>query len=93
MTDAAIIRLATRTAALEYLLTVFATDLYRTAKVDHARIATRHRKMIDAANASTVPGVGPAMSDHLAAEVQIAVEEILQQIEENLASAAGSDRP
>lgn len=93
MSDQAIVRIATRTAALEYLFTAFATEFYRTTMVDPAAIAWRHRMIVEALNDTTVPDVGPAMSDHLAAEVQIAVEEILRTIEENVASPTRSRRP
>ena len=93
MHDKQFIELAAHVAALEYVFTIFGSDFYRLLKASPADVERRHQKILAGLSAVAVPGVDPAMSDHLAAEVQTAAERILSSIEESVADAARTSRP
>lgn len=89
MNEQNFMNLTCRVAAMEYLFSLFASDLYRLARFDLDRVKARHQQIASNMSELSVPGVDPAMSDHLAAELQTAVEEILRRVEVNLAPVTG----
>lgn len=77
MEDQERIALHTRITALETALQFTLALLHKTQKTDVARVQVLHDGLIGVIGQQAVPGVDPAISDHLSAEVTERTKKIL----------------
>jgi hypothetical protein len=76
------IQLQARIAVLEYLLAQLFRTMYATSGLNMDQIKEQHRKVREILRLQTNPGYDAAMSDLITAEMEIALDHVLEMIEQ-----------
>jgi hypothetical protein len=82
--DEQTVKMMARISALEYLVCHLQTKLFRIIGAEPDRIRNANDQCLENLRTITIPGIDPAWSDMLAAELQDAVRSILRGIEETM---------
>lgn len=78
------IELSARLMAIENLLLVMLSSEYISSGWPIERVEAQHKQMIEQARSETFPSVGPALSDHFAAEYEQHISRLLQGVVEKM---------
>lgn len=70
-----------RLMALETVLVHVAKVAFLTSGVTEAGISEWRKDAIKKLGSQTLPGIDPALSDHCSAELQVAVDQLISQIQ------------